>query len=173
MPVLLTGADSLNARVSWQQERATQLAKDAASIKSSHETIQELYEKSRNHVEDIKRKHGNQRKRLLNVMRKVEIVRCMNHSLQPDEVRVMERLRHLNAETAQVRQHLAELEGWSRASRPQHGAVANVDLPDREQLHKVLTGHHDKLASLTLQMQKDLRDVKLIKDRVVPPGPGR
>jgi hypothetical protein len=175
MPIPLIGAESLNARVSWQQERATELAKHAEAIKGSHEAIQEAYKRSFYQLEDVKRKHANQRKRLLNVMRKVEIVRCMNQPLQQDEVRVMTRLRDLNEHTNEVRKHLAALENSTRTTRPQqqhhHGALTRqIELPDREKLHKVLTEHHNKLAKLSLQMQKDVRDVKLMKERVLPPS---
>jgi hypothetical protein len=168
MPIPLVGADALNARVSWQQERATQLAKDAKSVQNCHETVQELYSQAHKRLEDIQRAHSNQRKRLLNVMRKVEVVRCMNQSLQPDEVRVKERLRDLDKQVREVRRLLAELEGPARAARSATAAAASVQLPDREQLSKVLTTHREELTKLTVTMQKDIRDVALMKQRVVP-----
>lgn len=174
MPIPLVGADSLSARVSWQQERAKQLAKDAEMVKVSHETAEKLFVQGHKRLEDIKRTHADHRKRLLNVMRKVEVVRCMNQSLQPDEVRVMERLRDLDKQVRDVRHLLGELESRSRSARPAPShhhpgtPVKRVALPDREQLAKVLSDHREELKKLTLTMQKDVRDVELMKERVVP-----
>lgn len=177
MPCPLVGADALNARVTWQQERAKQLAENAVMVQNSHETVQLLYAQGRDRLEDIKRTHATHRKRLLNVMRKVEVVRCMNQPLQQDEVRARDQLHELDHKVRVVRQLMAELENRARAARPEHhrhrgAAAANhmteTELPDREQLTKVLNEHHEGLGQLTVQMSKDIRDVDLMKERVVP-----
>ena len=172
MPCPLVGADSLNVRVTWQQERAKQLAENAKMVQNSHETVQLLYAQGRNRLEDIKRTHASHRKRLLNVMRKVEVVRCMNQPLQQDEVRARDQLRALDQQVRHVRQLMAELENRARAARPEHhrrGAMMKeVELPDREQLTKVLNEHHEGLKQLTVSMSKDIRDVELMKERVFP-----
>ena len=172
MPIALVGADALSARVSWQQERAKQLAQAAESIKASNETAAQLFRQGRKRLEDIKRAHANNRKRLLNVMRKVEVVRCMNQSLQPDEVRAMHQLQALDQRVRDARQLLAKLESQSRMARPEHlrlgAAVKDIEIPDREKLAKVLNEHREDLKKLTLAISEDARDVELIKERVVP-----
>jgi Nucleoporin complex subunit 54 len=180
MPVPMVGADSLSARVSWQHERAKQLAKDAESIQASHETVKDLFAQGQKRLEEIRRAHSNHRKRLLNVMRKVEVVRCMNQSLQPDEVRVMEELRKLEHETQRARSYVAELEIRSRSARPQQHAAAAATLaasiPDRERLAKVLHEHREELKKVSQTLSKDVRDLDLMTERVIVPqlgGPPR
>ena len=176
MPVPCVGADALSVRVAWQQNQASQLAAQAEMVQKSHETVQALYAQGRNRLDDIQRTHANHRKRLLNVMRKVEVVRCMNQPLQQDEVRARDQLRALHQEVRRAGQLMAELEHRARAARPDHhrrGTAAaamteDVALPDRQALTKVLKEHQEGLTKLTLSMKKDIRDVELMKERVLP-----
>ena len=181
MPVPVVGADALSVRVAWQQTQATQLASQAEMVAKSHETVKALYAQGRNRLDDIRRTHANHRKRLLDVMRKVEVVRCMNQPLQQDEVRARDQLRALHQEVRHAGHLMAELEHRARAARPDHhhqqqrGAVAaaaahhtEVELPDRQQLTKVLQEHQEGLTQLTLSIKKDIRDVELMKERVLP-----
>ena len=175
MPVPCVGADALSVRVSWQQTQAEQLAAQAEMVKRSHETVQALYAQGRNRLDDIQRMHASHRKRLLNVMRKVEVVRCMNLPLQQGEVEARDQLQKLHKEVQRAGQLMADLEHRARAARPDHhrrGAAAAmteaVSLPDRQALTKVLKEHQEDLTHLTLSMKKDIRDVQLMKERVLP-----
>jgi len=176
MPIPLVGADALHARVTWQQERAKQLAADAASVAQSHETVQFLYKQGRERLANLQRQHTNHRQRLLNVMRKVEVVRCMNQPLQQDEVKARNQLRELDQHVQHVRHLLAQLEPKARAvvgrrhanARNGSAELQNIDLPhDRETLNHVLNTHHEDLKKMTVNMSKDIRDVGLMKERVL------
>lgn len=169
MPIALVGADALNARVTWQQERATQLSKDAESIRASHETVQQLWTQGHRRLEQIQRAHTNHRKQLLQVMRKIELVRCMNQPLQADEVRVVERLNALEQQIRQVQHLLGELQGplhKAAAQRPE--PPREIHLPDKAQLSKVLKGHREDITNITKTVRKDIRDLNLLKGRLAP-----
>jgi len=190
-PIVLVGADSLNARVSWQQERAKQLAKAATSIEAGNNTSEQLFSEARRRLDDVKRAHANHRKRLLNVMRKVEVVRCMNLPLQPDEARAMQQLQTLESKVHEARHLLGELERRALLARPdRHHHLVNgnatppstsnyrhhnknstnsneIDLPNRDVLAKVLQEHHKDLTMLSLTISQDARDADLLKQRVL------
>lgn len=167
VPQAMVGAVALQARISWQQERANQMSSQFAVLQKSQDMIQERSTLALQEVEAKVRKHAALRKRLLDVMRKVELARCMNQPMQPDEVKALQRLAALNKEVESVRGVLISLQDKART---QATAVAkNISVsgaPDTKQLLPVLQDHRQKLQKMTAVAEKDQRDVSLIHKRV-------
>lgn len=91
-PVPLVGATSLHTRIVNQQERADALSKHASKLR---ETLIYLEKSSKSSKDAISHANAEQealRRRLLEIMRKVEIVRCMNQPTQRAEVEAQQRL---------------------------------------------------------------------------------
>ena len=171
-PNALVGAVALQARVSWQQERAKELASNTATLHKSHETVKERLACAKQDVEEKVRRHAALRKRLLDVMRRVELARCMNQKTQLDEFKAMQRLTMLLKEVDSIRVVLISLQDKART---QTAAVAKgvqaIALPERDQLLPVLKEQRTKLEKLTLMAKRDIRDVGLVQQRVVASVP--
>jgi Nucleoporin complex subunit 54 len=169
MPVALVGADALSARLAWQQERASQLAKDAATIQNSHETAKALYEQAYRRIEQLQRDHANNRRRLLIIMRKVEVVRCMNLPLQPAEVVALGQLRDMSLKVQEVKRQIDHLQTQARKPRqiPEE-YLKEFTIHDPARLSKMFTEHAQELKKLNAILAKDVRDVELIKQSVMP-----
>lgn len=164
MPSALVGAEALQARISWQQDRVNQLAKNASTIQSTHNMVRERCNQGKCLLEQINRAHATQRKKLLDVMRKVEIVRSMNLNLQADEGRAMQRLMALESRVAELKPILCDLQ--DRAGTQSIRPMQTSELPDKTKLFQILKGHREELTDLTSKVQKDFRDVGLIRKRV-------
>ena len=167
MPVALVGAVALQGRVSWQQDRAKELASSTATLHKSHDTIKERSVYAKQDVEEKARRHAALRKRLLDVMRPVELARCMNQQIQPDEFKANQRLRTLLKEVDSVKGTLISLQDKART---QAAAVAKSvqasGMPEKAQLLPVMKEQRQKLEKLTLTAKSDVRDIRLIKNRV-------
>jgi hypothetical protein len=167
MPVALVGAVALQARVSWQQDRANELASNAGTLHRSHETIRDRSARAKQDVEEKARRHVALRKRLLDVMRRVELARCMNQQIQPDEFKAVQRLTALLKEVDSVRGVLISLQDKARTQTAAAArSVPASGIPEKAQLLPVLKEQRQKLEKLTVTAQRDDRDVTLIQKRV-------
>lgn len=167
VPNALVGAAALQARINWQQDRARELASHAATLQRSQDTIRDRSLQAQQDVEQKARKHAALRTRLLDVMRRVELARCMNQPTQPDELRVLQRLSALHKQVDTVRTGLLALQDKSRTqSSTAARSMIMTEVPEAAQVLPVLKDHRKKLETLANVAQKDQRDVGLIHKRV-------
>jgi Nucleoporin complex subunit 54 len=167
VPHPLVGANELQTRIAWQQTRATDLANHATSLHQAHETLQERLRLAMQETEAKARRQVALRKRLLDVMRRVELTRCLNQPTQPDELRVSQRLSDLQKQVSQTQHLLMQLQDHARstaATRAGQGAIEFTEAS--EELVPVLKDHRQKLQKLGIAAQRDQRDVALIAKRV-------
>ena len=107
-------------------------------------------------------------------MRSVELARCMNQQIQPDELRAMERLRVLQREVDTTRDILLSLQDKARARPALAGGgmdsythqVVVTGIPEKSQLLAVFHQHREEITQLTSTVQRDQRDLNLIQNRV-------
>lgn len=115
VPVALVGAPALHARLVAQQEKANALAAHAASLR---DTVRFLEKAALRDSRDGIRRAGEEqealRRRLLGVMRKVEIVRCMGQATQRAEADAGRRLGEIAGRVHGVGRSLAALEERGR-----------------------------------------------------------
>lgn len=169
-PFPLVGASSLQARVLWQQERAQENAAHAKSVQRSLDFIRERESKTRQDLIEKEQKFAALRRRLLQVMTKVEIARSLNKPFQPDEFRSLQRLKTLLGQVDQLRNEaliLSEQAKTHRQGEERHRGNVSLDGVPREQLDKVLEDHGRQLKILTQTGKKDRRDVELVGNRVI------
>lgn len=167
-PQALIGATALQRRIAWQQERAKDLANHAVTMRKSQQTIKERASSTQQEVEEMLRRHAAQRKRLLDVMRRVEVARCMNQQQQPDEVKAYQRLVKLNNEVETVRGVLVALQDTVRtqATGPMQNAPTTT-IPSAEKCYVVLKDQREKLGKLVGTVQRDQRDMVLLRQRLL------
>lgn len=168
VPQPLVGATALQGRIHWQQERAKGLASHAATLQKSHETIQERALQARQKLEAQARKHAALQSRLLDVMRRVELARCMNLPTQPDELKAFQRLAALHKQAQTLRNTLGTVQ--SSTGRQPSDSTTLTGVPATSQLLPVLKDHRAKLQTLTTTLQKDQRDASLIQRQLAGSG---
>jgi Nucleoporin complex subunit 54 len=168
MPVALVGADALSARLLCQQDTASQLAKAATTIQNCNKTAKDMYEQSYRRLEKLKRDHYNNRSRLLKIMKKVQVVLCINQPLQQDEVLAVAQLRELSRKVNETKGRLGDLENLAKQERqiPEE-YLKEFPGPQREKLSKLFTEHAETIKKLNAILSKDIDDVELIKKRVI------
>jgi len=185
MPVPVVGAEALQARLTSQQEQSNVMVQQVSCIVQSQELVRRRCTGVQQQLDRVHYQQATQRKRLMAVMRKVELVRCLNHSLQPDEVMAQTRLKELVAGVDQLSAVLAtmadrtrqqpvtqqrplmlEADGSSSGGGSGSSGGSGGQLPDKKQLMQVLKEHRDELSSLTVKVEQDRKDLKLVQQRV-------
>mmetsp|Transcript_26659 Transcript_26659/g.38992 ORF Transcript_26659/g.38992 Transcript_26659/m.38992 type:complete len:475 (-) Transcript_26659:294-1718(-) len=182
-PVCIIGSEALAKRASEQQQRAKMYASHVAKLRS---TLEEMKSGSARMSEDANRyaarEHDALRKRLLDVMRKVEIVRCMNLPLQPAERDAGDRLKLVLRQLNQVGKTMGDVEKRAQAHaqylRSTGGAGEGGDgggddsnantltEEDKTELFTVMNEQKEGLERLVNIVKKDLRDVNILKEEV-------
>mmetsp|Transcript_23059 Transcript_23059/g.37574 ORF Transcript_23059/g.37574 Transcript_23059/m.37574 type:complete len:346 (+) Transcript_23059:172-1209(+) len=185
-PVPLVGAPALHSRIVSQQEKANALA---AHAKKLRETLQFLEKAARSSKDAIKHSNSEQealRRRLLEIMRKVEIVRCMGQSTQRAEVGAQQRLGEMMQQVNQVGKSLADLEERGRQQarawrmrgatmESQHSEAGAVSLQEEDKmaLFNVLNDQRLGMERLGHIVKRDVRDVSILKDELNRASSGR
>uniref|UniRef100_A0A7S1D274 Nucleoporin Nup54 alpha-helical domain-containing protein n=1 Tax=Cyclophora tenuis TaxID=216820 RepID=A0A7S1D274_CYCTE len=159
IPSALVGAEALQARLGWQQERANDLEKAANSLKSVREDLQKRVEQYQQALQDLHRRHDDIRKRMLAIMMKVEIARCMNMPLQKDEILLAQRLVKIMKDLEKANKTLESIPTSASISSE------NVTIPNSDQLAEVLNLHRQEILQLTSTMQGDMRDVQALHSK--------
>ncbi|KAL3945340.1 MAG: hypothetical protein SGBAC_000545 [Bacillariaceae sp.] len=174
MPIALVGGVALQARVSWQQDRAKELSNNASILHKSHETVQHRVSQTLQQLDQKLASHKELQHQLLQLMKKVEVVRCMNQPLQPDEFQVMQRLQQVMQKLELVQRVMVGLQDKARTHQETQRSTnratnsgAKQGVPPTEQLVPVLQKQRQQLDTLTTLAGKDKRDVELIGKRAV------
>lgn len=171
MPVALVGAMELQTRVAWQQDRANSFEKNLHVLQAAQKTLHQRCDQTATHLQALARIHTTLRTRLLQVMRKVELARCMNFGLLQDEVILKQRLDELLKQVNQINKMLAAAHAKATGQTQRMQAVPIVNVPDERELTRVLKGHREALTNMSQVMEKDKRDVALLRQHVVPKVP--
>ena len=182
MPMPLVGAAALHSRIVSQQDKANSLATHAKKLR---ETLQFLEKAARSSKESIKHSNSEQealRRRLLEIMRKVEIIRCMGQPTQRAEIDAQQRLREIMKQMNIVGKTLSNLEergkhqarawrmrGATLESSQQHsvaGSIQSLQEEDKVSLFHVLNDQRLGMERLGHIVKRDVRDVGILKDEL-------
>jgi len=182
VPTLIIGAIALQGRVSNQQNRAKEYANNAVVVQKNLEFIRQREAMARQDLMEKDRQYATLRRRLLELMTKVEVARCLNKPLQADEYRVGERLSILLDQANRLRGAFFTLQDQAKMqslSGNPSDPLANVNIGNdsenvgvnNEKLLRILTEQRRKLEKMNGTAKNDLRDVGLIGRRVVATVP--
>jgi hypothetical protein len=160
IPTALIGAEALQARLGWQQQQASQYEQNVkTNLKGAQDALQKHTARVQQDVQRLDQMHASSRSRLLRIMNKVEVLRCMNLPLQTDEVNLANRLRAILNQLDTVNKAMNSL----KAPAP---PPTSVDLPDKQRLQQVFNEHRQSIIYLSETVQKENRDVQLLQQRV-------
>ncbi|KAL7568745.1 hypothetical protein ACA910_021738 [Epithemia clementina (nom. ined.)] len=179
MPVALVGAEALQGRIGSQQDRANSIVDQLKALDDCRDLIQQRYEVVKAQIETAQKRHILQRQKLLNIMQRVEVLRCYNNPLQPDEIKAMQRAAdlHREAERLSMSMHSLQVSAKEKIETNKNnnnnnnnsarmiGGADVAELPS-EELKVVLTEHREELSKLVATVKQDLRDLYLIQKRL-------
>ncbi|KAL7468407.1 hypothetical protein ACHAXS_008635 [Conticribra weissflogii] len=186
VPTPLVGAAALHSRLVRQQEQADKCAAHAKTVRETLRYLEKEGRKSKEAIECAGIEQEGLRRRLLEVMRKVEIVRCMGHPLQRGEVEAVNRLGEIVQKMRAVERMLGEVEErgtrqarvWrmrasSLDSRAYGGgseavAAAAAELGEEEKYELFKSLNEQMLGNETLGqcVKRDVRDVEILKEEM-------
>jgi len=186
-PVPLVGAPALHSRIVAQQEKANTLASHAGKLR---ESLQFLEKAARSSNDSIKHSNAEQealRRRLLEVMRKVEIARCMGQPTQRAEEESRRRLGEIARKANIVGAALTELEergrrqarswrtrGAALESRWRPGAgLTPLGEEDKVALFQVLNEQRLGMERLGHIVKREARDTGILKEELEKASSGR
>mmetsp|Transcript_25498 Transcript_25498/g.59739 ORF Transcript_25498/g.59739 Transcript_25498/m.59739 type:complete len:392 (+) Transcript_25498:78-1253(+) len=178
VPTPIVGAVALQGRISNQQNRAKEYANNAVVVQKILEFIRQREAMARQDLMEKDRQYTGMRRRLLELMTRVEVARCLNKPLQADENRVMQRLSFLLDQVERLRGAFFTLQDHAimqSLSSNISGESMNANVIGKsetmgmqnKQLLRILTEQRRKLEKMNETAKEDLRDVGLIGRRVV------
>eukprot|EP00580_Thalassiosira_gravida_P016911 CAMPEP_0201662950 /NCGR_PEP_ID=MMETSP0494-20130426/4890_1 /ASSEMBLY_ACC=CAM_ASM_000839 /TAXON_ID=420259 /ORGANISM="Thalassiosira gravida, Strain GMp14c1" /LENGTH=469 /DNA_ID=CAMNT_0048141429 /DNA_START=82 /DNA_END=1491 /DNA_ORIENTATION=- len=188
MPVPLVGAPALHTRIVSQQEKANALASHAKKLGQSLQFLEKAARSSKDAAKQSNAQQEALRRRLMEVMRKVEIVRCMGQPTTSAEVESRRRLGEIARQAGFVGTSLADLEergrqqartwrtrGATTESRQQQSSRSSEPLreQDKVELFQVLNEQRLGMERLGHIVKKEVRDVGILKEELEKASSGR
>ena len=163
IPTLILGADGLQTRLGYQQQMANRLEQGMQQLDQTWQTMQQRSCRIQQDLKAQSEQHVYLQRRLLSIMQKVEIYRCMNLPIQEQEVELVKRLRGVLDLVLQQSKSLTEV-------LPAAGTMQNlkgIEIPEREQLKQVFEAQRNQLVHLSGIVETDMKDLNRVKDVVV------
>mmetsp|Transcript_15853 Transcript_15853/g.25612 ORF Transcript_15853/g.25612 Transcript_15853/m.25612 type:complete len:301 (+) Transcript_15853:399-1301(+) len=190
MPVPLVGAPAIHTRIVSQQEKSNALASHAKKLGESLKFLEKAARSSKDAVKQSNAQQEALRRRLLEVMRKVEIVRCMGQPTTSAEGESRQRLGEIARQAGFVGTSLADLEergrqqartwrmrGATMDSQQQQQSSRSSEVGLREQdkveLFQVLNEQRLGMERLGHIVKKEVRDVGILKEELEKASSGR
>mmetsp|Transcript_13212 Transcript_13212/g.19437 ORF Transcript_13212/g.19437 Transcript_13212/m.19437 type:complete len:416 (-) Transcript_13212:446-1693(-) len=165
IPVALVGAEALQARVGWQQQLATKYEQESSkTLKSALDELQRRQVRVKQNLQELQQMHTSIRSRMLRIMNKTEIVRCLNLPLQADEITLAKRFHSICEQLGQFEQGMLALS----KNQNEIKAPKQLDLATEQKSHlaQLFAEHRKYLVSLSEEVHKEKRDIHLLKERL-------
>jgi len=184
MPTPLVGAPALHSRIVSQQDKANSLAEHAKKLRETLHFLEKAAKSSQTSITHSNSEQEVLRRRLLEIMRKVEIIRCMNQPTQTAEIQSQQRLNEIIQQVTLVDKALIDLEergkyqarvwrmrGATIESQRQHVSTStSVEDPlqteDKVALFNVLNDQRLGMERLGNIVNKDVRDAGILKEEL-------
>lgn len=177
MPTAVVGAAALQARLAHQQHVANELSRQYQSLQDAVQACDTS--RFRPHIDAARDKHAQQKHRLLRLIRQVELIRCAHQPFQKGEREMADHLRELHATIEhRLRPMVGQLcdaarnrQDYRTTGPPQprrtiaSSSVATTTDPDV--LDRAIRDQREALERLNTVLQKQVRDVKLLRERLV------
>jgi len=185
MPTPLVGATSLHSRIISQQEKANALHAHAIKLRDTLSFLEKTARSSREHIQHCQSTQMELNRRLLELMRKVEIIRCMNQPTQRAEEEAQIVIRRLLDQVTIVARRLRDLEERGRQQARNwrmRGAVETrndvggggmdgtksvLSEEDKLALFHVLNDQRLGMERLGSIVTRDVRDTEILKEEMI------
>lgn len=181
MPTPLVGATSLHSRLVAQQDKSNALQSHAIKLRDTLTFLESTARNSREHIQHCSNTQMELNRRLLEIMRKVEIIRCMNQPTQRAEEESQILIRKLLEQVNGVMRKLVDLEERGRQQARNwrmRGAVVDksggngsggeplLSEEDKLALFHVLNDQRLGMERLGSIVTRDVRDTEILKEEM-------
>jgi len=169
IPVSVVGAEQLQSRISSQQAQATVLKEHLSVLRKSLDQAKEHLVKSDAGLQTFTKSQNQLMERMLGVIRKVEVLRCLNVPTQSSERIFRERMNKLQKDADVVRTILEEVMQTAenvKNSRSIEESIEDLSREDMSTLARALRDQKDALEKLKSISIKDARDFEIIKNGI-------
>ncbi|KAL1917796.1 uncharacterized protein VTP21DRAFT_3630 [Calcarisporiella thermophila] len=174
VPTLAVGFEAVKKRIELQEK---QTLVHQMKLKEIAEKLDKLRQKhhldTSVKLEEQKRKHMDLAHRVLQLIKKVQILRNKGHSIRPDEEALRVRLENLQLQLrkppqfrGRVNELWAQLQMLKESRRLTNGVenvYGGVDEEQLENMTKVLSELQTGLSDLMEKLEKDMRDEEIIR----------
>ena len=172
-PVPTIGAESLLVRINQQQQKAKSLKSIVNHLHDTiHKDIKPRLADSQLSARHCQTERRSLERRLLYVMRKVELLRCMNLPIQEGETQAKSRLDMLSKALANINQHVNEIHQFSSdqaklpSSYNQEQQQHEWTEDEKSKVYMVLKEQQNGLESLSKIIKRDVRDMDIAKKQM-------
>ncbi|CAM9611863.1 unnamed protein product [Chrysoparadoxa australica] len=167
VPSVVVGFEGLHERLIHQQSHASDLKGAVQRLQDTAMRLQQSILSLESQVETCRRRHLDQNNKFLQVARKIEVLRCMNVPLQASERSFREHLEYVHRS---LNTPHAKLNDIVSTQMQVERRIDNVDQINSEEdqgvIFRTLQAHREGLAHLTDIMQKDMRDLAIIREEL-------
>lgn len=172
-PVPTVGAESLLVRINQQQQKAKSLKSIVSQLHDTiHKDIKPRLADSQLSARHCQTERRALERRLLYVMRKVELLRCMNLPIQEGETQAKSRLDTLSKALANINQLVNEIHQFSSdqsklpSSYTQEQRQHEWTEDEKSKVYLVLKEQQNGLESLSKIIKRDVRDMDIAKKQM-------
>lgn len=179
-PVVVIGADGLQARVLQQQAQSQNIgSKHLVKIQEALALWHQRQAQVQRALEYSKEQHRQQCRQLGKIMKKMEVLRCYRLPLQAAELDAFQRIRQLQRAVeerivpsiAQLSHPEEQRNALEAHTAPKHPATT-LSMEQQQAFRTLMTEHRAQITKLTLELQeKEMPDLQLLRDRVLQSKP--
>jgi hypothetical protein len=163
VPAPVVGFQSLQERVQHQQKHTTGLVEIVKSLQDTVESLQQAAHRTHATMESCRRKQVEQSNRFLQIVRKIELLRCMNLPLSGEEKKLATRLEQVQRSMYTPSVRLGDIVSIQMLVEQRMDSVENITEEDQAALFTALHMQKDGLNHLTQILKKDLRDMGILQ----------
>eukprot|EP00977_Amphora_coffeiformis_P002221 scaffold425_cov175-Amphora_coffeaeformis.AAC.80 len=167
-PTAAVGAEALQTRVSAQQQQADQLKDQIKRLREFQKILKERKEAAAREGVAVKteRLHKERKQRLWQIMQKLEIIRAYGYPIQRDEGTAIQHAKRISKQVEDLASQPLPNVNAVNPGMPRMVSPNGLDPVDPKAVVRALEEHHEELLLLSNKLKKNLRDTKLLTDRL-------
>lgn len=167
-PVDLVGAAALQTRLSGQQQQADNLKNHIKHLREFQKHLKERKEAAAQEGLAVKKErlHKERKQRLWQIMQKLEIIRAYGHPIQQAEGVAMQHAARISSQVEAIASQPLPNTTAVKSGMPRMVSPSGQEPVDPKAVVKVLEEHRQELFLLSSKLKKNLRDTKLLTERL-------
>ena len=167
-PTAAVGAEALQTRLSAQQQHADQLTDQIKRLRDFQTILKERKEAAAREGLAVKKErlHKERKQRLWKIMQKLEIIRAYGYAIQPDEGIAIQHAKRISKQVEDLASQPMPNANAVNPGMPRMVSPNGLDPVEPKIVVKTLEEHHEELLLLSENIKKNLRDTKLLMDRL-------
>ena len=167
-PTPAVGAEALQTRLSAQQQQADQMKDQIKRLRDFQTILKERKDAAAREGLAVKKErlHKERKQRLWQIMQKLEIIRAYGYPIQKDEAIAMQHAKYISMQVEALASQPLPNANAVNPGMPRMVSPNGQDPVDPQAVVKALEEHHEQLLLLSNNLKKNLRDTKLLTNRL-------